>query len=137
MAEESHLSHLSEFQSNLFLQPFFSEVFFCHSSRSFYFCRITFSHGDGLPVANSAPVTILFHTGRADFFFEAFLIFLTKKLGLHSCFDERPWKDVIEFSFSGKGIHLQSCFLKSLFPQRIAELIAPAIETASQPKGLH
>src|SRR4030042_3332039 len=137
MAQESHLSHLFEFQSNLSLHPFLPEVFFCHACRRFYFYRITFSHGDGLPVANSAPMTNLSHTRRTDFLFEASLIFPPEKLSIHSCFDERPWKDILEFSLSGMGIHIHPGFLKGFLPQRIVELVTPAIEAASQSKSLH
>ncbi len=137
MAQESHLSHLPEFQSNLFLHLFLPDIFSSPFPRNSYFCRIPFSDGEGLPVTNSAPIAILFHTGRTDFLFEASLIFLPKKRWIHSCFDERPRKDIVDFSLSGMPIHFQSCLLKSLPPQGKLELIAPAVKTASQPKSLH
>src|SRR4030042_6432996 len=129
MAQESQLSHLSEFQSNLFLPPFLSDIFFCYSLRSFNFLRITFFNGDRLSVANPALMTILFHTRRTDFFFEASLIFFPEKLGIDPRFDKRPRKDILEFSLPGVEIHLQPYLLKGFFPQGILELITPAIET--------
>src|SRR4030042_2757683 len=136
MAQESQLSHLSEFQSNLSLHPFLSGIFFYRSLQSFHLFRITFFNGNSLSVANPASTTILFHTGKAGFFFEASLIFLPEKLSIHPCFDKRPRKGILEFSLSGVAIHLQSFLLKGLFPQGILELITPAIEATSQPKGL-
>src|SRR4030042_4964962 len=137
MAQKSHLTHLPEFQSNLFLHPFISDILLFHPFQSFHFCRITFSYEDGLPFTNPTPVTVLFHTGRTDFLFEAPLIFLPEILSIQPCFDKRPWEDIFKFSYFGMGIHFQSCLLKTFFPQGEVKLIAPTIETASQSIGLH
>jgi len=81
-------------------------------------------------------MTILLHTGRADFFFEASLIFLQRN-GASIPVSMKTREGYRRFSLSGMPIHFQSCLLKGLLPQGILELIAPAIKTASPLKGFH
>ena len=78
VTDKSNLPLLLETESNLFLNGLPSDPSFSTSLRPKDPFRMAFPHPDGLPIANPAPVTILF-AGRTRLLPQALLIFLPQK----------------------------------------------------------